>query len=55
MTLQKPVAKNPNELPPHPSSAAFVSYVYSHNRKSPLPETPRPPVTPRKGKASSAA
>jgi hypothetical protein len=48
MPTQKPPARFPNGAPTDRSSAAFVSYVYSHERRGKLPETPREPATKRR-------
>jgi hypothetical protein len=53
MPPQKPDNRFPKGAPADRSSAAFVSYVYSHSRRAPLPEVPREPAKPRKGKAAS--
>lgn len=54
MPPKKPVAtQSVDTPPPDRSSAAFISYVYSHNRRAPLPETPR--STPLKGPKKTAS
>jgi hypothetical protein len=55
MTPQKPVLKFPKGAPADRSSAAFVSYVYSHDRRAPLPTVPLTPQKSRKAKASGTA
>ena len=54
MPPKKPVStQSVDTPPPDRSSAAFISYVYSHNRRAPLPETPR--STPLKGPKKTAS
>jgi hypothetical protein len=50
MPPKKPVTQTASTSTPPAdrNSAAFVSYVYSHKRTAPLPETPR--NAPLKGK-----
>jgi hypothetical protein len=55
MPPQKPENRFPKGAPADRSSAAFVSYVYSHSRRAPLPEVPREPAKPRKGKSEGNA
>jgi DNA-binding helix-hairpin-helix protein with protein kinase domain len=52
MPPKKPVTQSVDTPPPDRSSAAFISYVYSHKRTAPLPETPR--STPLKGPKKTA-
>ncbi|MET4675766.1 hypothetical protein [Luteibacter sp. ME-Dv--P-043b] len=51
----KPDNRFPKGAPADRSSAAFVSYVYSHSRRAPLPEVPRAPAKARKGKTAGQA
>jgi hypothetical protein len=53
MPPKKPVTQSVDTPPPDRSSAAFISYVYSHKRTAPLPETPR--STPLKGPKKTAS
>jgi len=52
MPPKKPLTQSVDTPPPDRSSAAFISYVYSHKRTAPLPETPR--STPLKGPKKTA-
>ncbi|MDQ7996863.1 MAG: hypothetical protein AAGC76_13575 [Luteibacter sp.] len=55
MPPQKPENRFPKGAPADRSSAAFVSYVYSHSRRAPLPEVPRDPARPGKAKSGGNA
>ncbi|MET0506406.1 MAG: hypothetical protein ABWZ85_13860 [Luteibacter sp.] len=55
MPPEKSENRFPKGAPADRSSAAFVSHVYSHSRRAPLPEVPREPAKPRKGKPTGGA